>query len=1085
LFADLVGFTSLSESRDAEETRELLSRYFEICRRLVERYGGTVEKFIGDAVMAVWGTPTANEDDAERAVRTGLDLVAAVAGLADELGEDRLRLRAGVLTGEAAVTVGAVGEGMVAGDLVNTASRVQAEAEPGTVLVGDATRRATDAAIAYEEVGFRRLKGRTEPQRLHRALRVIAARRGEGRSAGLEAPFVGREHEFALVKDLFHACAEERRARLVSIVGVAGVGKSRLSWEFEKYIDGLAETVRWHRGRCLAYGEGVAYWGLAEMVRMRARISEDDAAEVAIAKLHEALVAAVSSSEERAFLEPRLAHLLGLAARSAPDKEDLFSAWRLFFERIAEQAPVVLVFEDLQWADSGLLDFIEYLLDWSRAHPILVLTLARPELAERRSDWGAGRRSFTSLFLEPLGSSEIDALLHGLVPGLPIELREQIVERAEGVPLYAVETVRMLLDRGALVRDGEEYRPRGPIETLEVPETLHALAAARLDALEPGERRLLEDAAVLGRSFTRTGVAALAGATETELEPVLQSLLRKEILSIQSDPLSPEQNQIWFVQDLVRRVAYETLSVHVRKERHLAAAAHLEREGDAELVALIATHLVDAYRAAAGTSDEAELRVHARVALKRAAERAWSLASAATAADGFSRAAELADKPTEQAELLEQAGLAFLQDGAFDQADGALARAASLFDASGRSGAVLRVAARRAEVFRASNRVAEAVALLIPAYDAAPKDNPDPDVARAAAELARAAYFGGRKELSLEAVEVALEMAEALWLPEVLAEALTTKSILIWRRPHESLALVREGLAVARENDLARSALRAQFNLSGMLIEHDRAAEARDELIDALTLARQRGSRDWEQALLAQLTDVLVQLGAWDEALQLWDELKAEGGLANLGLSSIVRLLVNRGEVAAARQLLDERGAIFSSSDVQARASALEARATILRAERRHLEAVEAAEEALEQWRTMGEQHYAIESLADAAQAAFDLGDLELAERFLERAAAWPLIERRPLLDAHEARLRAKLLAARGEDGSAAFVEAVELFRKLESPFWIAVTLIEAAENRVDAEEAAALRAEAEAMFERLGVVSARELVQPNRAAGN
>jgi len=1066
LFADLVGFTALSESRDAEEARELLSRYFEICRRLVERYGGTVEKFIGDAVMAVWGTPTANEDDAERAVRTALDLVAAVSGLADELGAEGLRLRAGVLTGEAAVTVGAVGEGMVAGDLVNTASRVQAEAEPGTVLVGDGTRRATEAAIAYEEVGFRQLKGKAEPQRLHRALRVIAARRGEGRSAGLEPPFVGREREFSLIKDLFHACAEERRAGIVSIVGVAGVGKSRLSWEFEKYVDGLAESVRWHRGRCLSYGDGVAYWALAEMVRMRARISEDDTPDVALAKLRESLAALSSSGEERAFLEPRLAHLLGLAVRSAPDKEDLFSAWRLFFERMAEQDPVVLVFEDLQWADSGLLDFVEYLLDWSRAFPIYVLTLARPELAERRSGWGAGQRAFTSLFLEPLADAQVDQLLTGLVPGLPPELREQIVERAEGVPLYAVETVRMLLDRGLLVRDGDEYRPRGPIETLDVPETLHALAAARLDALEARERRLLEDAAVLGRSFTRTGLAALGNTSEDELEPVLQSLLRKEILSIQSDPLSPEQNQISFVQDLLRRVAYETLSVHARKERHLAAAAHLEREGDDELAALIATHVLDAYRAASGTADEARLRTQARIALTRAAERASSLASAATAADAFAHAAELADDPAEQAELLEHAGFAFLQDGALAQADAALARAAAIIEEAGLAGTALRVACRRAEVFRTMDRVADAVSLLAPAYDAAPKDEPDADMARAAAELARAAYFGGRQELAFEAVEVALDMAEALKLPEVLAEALTTKSILVWRRPHESLALIREGLGVALENDLARSALRAQFNLSGMLMEHDRHPEAYSEVLDALTRARQRGSRDWEHALLGQLADVLVQRGDWDEALRLWDEGETESGLGTIGMYSVIHVLVERGEVARAADTLAAREGLFTSSDLQTRASALQARAAVLRGEGRFAESLPVAEESLGLWREIGEQHYAIETLAEAAASAFSLGDNALAQGFVEQAERWPLIERRPLLDAHEARLRAKLLAARGNDATAEFERAAALFRKLELPFWIAVTLLEDAEDRTDA---APLLAEAEATFARLG----------------
>jgi class 3 adenylate cyclase len=256
LFADLVGFTSLSERRDTEDVRELLTNYFDTARRLVGRYGGTVEKFIGDAVMAVWGTPAAQEDDAERAVRAALDLVEAVAVLGVEVGAPGLRARAGVLTGEAAVTLGAEGQGMVAGDLVNTASRVQGAAEPGTVLVGEATRRASEAAVVYEEAGAHTLKGKTEPVPLWRAVRVVAGRGGAQKSVGLEGPFVGRERELRLVKELFHAAAEKGKAHLVSVVGVAGIGKSRLAWEFEKYLDGLSETVWWPRGRCLAYGEG-------------------------------------------------------------------------------------------------------------------------------------------------------------------------------------------------------------------------------------------------------------------------------------------------------------------------------------------------------------------------------------------------------------------------------------------------------------------------------------------------------------------------------------------------------------------------------------------------------------------------------------------------------------------------------------------------------------------------------------------------------------------------------------------------------------------------------------------------------------
>jgi len=459
LFADLVGFTTLSEGRDAEDVRELLSRYFDSCKRLVSLYGGAVEKFIGDAVMAVWGTPTATEDDAERAVRAALDLVTAVSALGDEVGVPELRARAGVVTGEAAVTLGAEGHGMVAGDLVNTASRVQGVSEPGSVLVGESTRRATERAIVFDEVGSFELKGKEGATPLWKALRVVSGVRGARKSQGLEAPFVGRDRELRLMKELFHTNAEEKKAHLVSVTGIAGIGKSRLAWEFYKYFDGIAETIFWHSGRCLAYGEGVTYWALAEMVRMRCRIAEDEGVSSATGKLRAAVEEYILDPDERRFVEPRLAQLLGLGEQEFSERQELFAAWRLLFERVAEVHPTVLVFEDMQWADASLLDFVQYLLEWSRDSPLLVVTLARPDLAERRPHWGAGLRNFTSLYLGPLPEAAMHDLLAGLVPGLPPSLRDQILARAEGVPLCAVETVRMLLDRGVLVQDGAVYRP--------------------------------------------------------------------------------------------------------------------------------------------------------------------------------------------------------------------------------------------------------------------------------------------------------------------------------------------------------------------------------------------------------------------------------------------------------------------------------------------------------------------------------------------------------------------------------------------------------------------------------------------------
>src|SRR5438034_7320766 len=527
LFADLVGFTTLSESRDSEEVRELLSKYFDTCRTLIARYGGVVEKFIGDAVMAVWGTPIANEDDAERAVRTALDLTTAVEALGQEIGSPDLRARVGVLTGESAVTIGAEGQGMVAGDIVNTASRIQGVADPGAVFVGEATKRASDEAIVYQEAGSRELKGKAEPVPVWRAIRVVGGRGGALKSTGLEAPFVGRNRELRLIKELFHASAEERKAHLVSVVGIAGTGKSRLSWEFFKYIEGLVEEVRWHRGRCLPYGEGVTYWALAEMVRTRAGIREGEEQASARSKLRQTIEEFVPDLEERSWMEARLAHLLALEERTARDPEDLFGAWRRFFERIADVEPVALIFEDLQWADPALLDFIEYLLNWSRGYPIFVMSLARPDISDRFPSWAAARRGVSTMYLEPLRREDMEQLLDGLVPGLPDPVRQAILDRAEGVPLYAMETVRMLLDRGLLIEEESVYRPAGPIEDLAVPESLHALIAARLDGLPAKERALLQDASVVGKTFSVGAASAVSGRDEATLESNLASLVRK------------------------------------------------------------------------------------------------------------------------------------------------------------------------------------------------------------------------------------------------------------------------------------------------------------------------------------------------------------------------------------------------------------------------------------------------------------------------------------------------------------------------------------------------------------------------------
>ncbi len=914
LFADLVGFTALSETRDSEEVRELLTRYFDTCRRLIRLYGGTVEKFIGDAVMAVWGTPVATEDDAERAVRAALDLVTAVSALGDEIGNPNLRARVGVLTGEAAVTLGATGEGMVAGDLVNTASRVQSVADPGTVFVGESTKRATEETVAYAAAGSHELKGKIGLVPLYRALRILSGARGSLKSAGLEAPFVGRDRELRQIKDLFHVCADEGRAQLVSMTGIAGIGKSRLAWEFYKYFDGIAQVTYWHRGRCLSYGEGVTYWALADMVRMRARITEDEEPTSALAKLAAVVEEHFSNPDERRFVEPRLAHLLALE-EGRYERDDLFAAWRLFFERLANVYPAVLVFEDMQWADASLLDFIEYLLEWSRSSPIYVMTLARPELLDRRPAWGAGHRNFTSIYLEPLSEPAMEALLTGLVPGMPEGLRARVLDRAEGIPLYAVETVRMLLDRGALVQEGSVYTLIGAVEALEVPETLQALIAARLDGLPPVERRVIQDAAVLGKTFTREALAGLTGVGSTELDATLASLTRKEVLVVQADPRSPEHGQYGFLQDLLRKVAYETLAKADRKARHLAAAAQLEAGwAEQEVIEVVASHYLAAFEAVPDAEDAPAIRSKAGDRLARAGERAASLGANEEAQQYFTQAAGLEDDLVTKASLHERAGRVAWRGARMADARALLETAAAVFEAEGLTRRAARVSSVLAQVDYRAGHPPAAVARLEATLAALEPFEPDEVVAEVAAQLGRFHVLNRQHELAAPRLEVALELAEALRLPEVFAQALISKSVFYTARNRleEGRILLEGALERALAGDLHAAALRAFNNLAVILESSDRYAEAIELTERALALARRVGDRVWEVLFTGGPISGLTMVGRWDEALARKDEFELLAGddLDQALAAPAVEVFCARGDLVAARAWLDEHGRV-------------------------------------------------------------------------------------------------------------------------------------------------------------------------------
>jgi class 3 adenylate cyclase len=1080
LFADLVGFTTLSESRDPEEVRELLSRYFDACRRLVELYGGTVEKFIGDAVMAVWGTPVAQEDDAERAVRTALDLVAAVSALGDETGAPELRARAGVLTGEAAVNVGAVGEGMVAGDLVNTAARIQSTAEPGTVLVGDATRRATEAAVVFEAVGEHVLKGKAEPVRLYRAVRVTAARGGAQRSTGLEAPFVGRARELRLVKELFHGSAEQSRAQLVSITGIGGIGKSRIAWEFEKYIDGLADSIWWHRGRCLAYGEGVAYWALAEMVRGRAGIIDGEDQASSRTKLAACAERHLPDRDERAWVEPRLANLLGLEERVDADRQDLFAAWRLFFERLADEQPVILVFEDLQWADAALLAFLEYLLEWSSSQRLYVLVLARPELLQASPEFARGVRNAATIALEPLSDAAMGELLDGYVPGMPSELRERVLERAQGIPLYAVETVRMLIDGGLLVQEGSVYRPVGEISTLEVPETLHALVAARLDGLAPDERRLVQDASVLGKTFSKGALAAIAGRDEAELDPLVASLVRKEVLSLQADPRSPEQGQYGFLQELLRQVAYDTLSRRDRKARHLAAVAALEQSFQGfehEAPEVVATHLLAAHRLGPDDEDADELRSRASDALVRAADRAAALAAPEEGRRYLDEAAVLADDPAVRAALLARAAdLSFLA-GQPAPARERIEEAMALYEQLGDGDSAARAGLLLAHVDVAEGRLAHGEARLEHALASLEDAGESEELAATLAQLARMQILRGAHETAGLTIERALHLAEALALDELIVDALTTRGVILTfsGRYVEATLVLQGAMARARRADRYVANRRAYANLSSLLLDAGRFVDTVELGAEVEAGARQRGDRELLVTALLNPLEALSALGCWQEALAkvaAADELEASHHARSDRLSAVA-ILCDQGELERGRTLLDAHEADREAEQADIASGFAGQEARLLRAEGRNGEARVAAERGLAHAESLGLGNYSVRScLIEAIEAAFELGDLDDAAALLGRIDALQPGRLFPVLEAHGHRLHARLAAAVGgdDDPERRFRAADALFEQEGMVFALAVTRLEHAEwlaqqGRPDE----GLSAAARTTFEQLG----------------
>ena len=1077
LFVDLVGYTSLSELLDPEDVRDLLGHYFDAARGIVEHYGGTIEKFIGDAVMAVWGTAAAREDDAERAVRAALELVEAVADLRHRTGAPDLRARAGVVTGQAALLAGRE-EGVVVGDRVNTAARVQAAAEPGTVLVDDITRRITSIAITYEDAGHHELRGKADALHLWRAVEVVAVTPGVNQDA-LQPRFVGRDADLRLIKELFHAGVLGRTIRLVVVSGAAGIGKSRLRGEFLDYLTQLPDRVLWHPGRCLPYGDGVAYWALAEMVRHRLDLPEDAAAQETEAKLAAGLERWVADLAEREYLSPRLGILLGVA-EPGPGREELFAAWRLFFERLADHEPVVMAFEDMHWADEGLLDFVEYLLDWSAEHRIFILTIARPELFERRPGWPAGQRGAAVRYLDPLGHRAMEELLDS-VATLPETAKRRIVSQADGIPLYAIETVRALLDRGALIERDGALVLAGELGELDVPPSLISLLGARLDALAPEERELVRTMSVFGGNFPLAAAQALSGLAAPVADDVLRSLVRKQVLAVRADPLSPDRGQYRFAQMMLRAVAYDTLSRRERKTRHLAAGEYLSRafanEGE-DVAEVVAAHYLQAYRCASG-GDADRLRAEAVMALRRGAQRAADVGAPRTAERAYQKAIGLAADDGERIELTAAAGDMALVDGRYQAALELFEEAAARLERLGRTRDAARLGPRIGQALFRGGRASEAIERLQRTLAALGVDTEDADVARGNVTLGVALLDTGRVREAFMPLDRALEIAQALELPDALAGALTFKAELCVAtgRVYEARILFDAAVELCEQHELANQLWFAQVNSGDFAGRFDLPGAA-ERTRDALDTARRIGSRYYESIAASNLMRVWECSGEWDELERLGTELLAQSEdrpgaeMLHFELGIVAAF---RGDIEAARAHLARIGSWRTTQNNQLRWTYAACHATIAMCAGESADALDLLGGTIDEIvETEGPSSQASRiGFPVAVGAALSLGRLAEADHLLALLAHRPRGHVPPYLRAHLLRGSGLLAAARGDVAAAQsqFRAALEEFGSLGFPYWHAAVQTDLAGALIDdhrAPEATSLLGEARAVFNRL-----------------
>jgi class 3 adenylate cyclase/tetratricopeptide (TPR) repeat protein len=826
LFVDLTGFTALSETLDPEDVRALQSAYFAKVRQVAERYGGVVEKYIGDAVMVVFGAPVAHDDDPTRAVRTGLDVLRELDQ--QEVGGQQVRIRVGVATGEAVVDRAAArpgGQGMLSGDVVNLSSRLQTATEPGTVLVDAATRRATVEQVRYLEMPPVELRGKQNPVPVWLAVGALTPPDSPAHRA---IPLIGRDPEIEGLWSATRMAFETGTSRLVTVLGDPGVGKSRLVKELRRRLRGTLDLdARWRMGRCLPYGQGIAYWALGEIVKIEAGILDSDDADAAGRRLEvmlDELLPEAADAELRGVRDA-LAPLVGLEASQAT-AEDVASAWRRVLRAMAAQRPTVLVFEDLHWADDGLVDFVESLLAYAVDVPLVVVAVARPELLDRRPGFGKDLPHVVMLPLGPLDETAVSQLFSALLGTalLPADTQQRLIELAGGNPLYAEEYVRMLADSGVLERAGRSWRLAGAAE-IPMPDTVEGVIASRLDLLDPADLGVLQAAAVVGYTFWPGAVAATAGLPRELVSERLDALRGRGLVREQAASTVDGEDEMSFHHILVRDAAYSRLPRGHRAGQHRRVADWLDALGGdraEDLAELLAHHRLAAYELTRGESGADA----AWLALARAAERAYRLHAFPAALDYLRRAPEAAAAQVGVGVLLRTRRLAcelefLVEPEEFFDKDGRAtleAVIADLVDAG-----EVREAARghiiASQMARAQARSDATMAHLTQALELL-ADQPDSeDEAIAYAELAR--LHMARRDL--EAVTAAASQAEAiatrLDLPEVVGNAKVTGAAAQYQSGTvDGLAVQEAVVAYCRDRKL-RAFRRAAHNLAVSLAE--------------------------------------------------------------------------------------------------------------------------------------------------------------------------------------------------------------------------------------------------------------------------